>query len=113
VVTEADNNSRKLRLRCGSQFPWCALVRSRATLVTKIAETKVPFASVGGGFVKNDGTAGHGWTEEVRQVAHGHFHAISHASRRAISRLMRARRGDVWSALKSHKLANLNSETQF
>jgi hypothetical protein len=23
--TQADNNSRKLRLRCGCQFPWCAL----------------------------------------------------------------------------------------
>jgi hypothetical protein len=22
--TQADNNSRKLRLRCGCQFPWCA-----------------------------------------------------------------------------------------
>jgi hypothetical protein len=23
--TQADNSSRKLRLRCGCQFPWCAL----------------------------------------------------------------------------------------
>jgi hypothetical protein len=23
--TQADNNSRKLRLRCGCQVPWCAL----------------------------------------------------------------------------------------
>jgi hypothetical protein len=23
--TQVDNNSRKLRLRCGCQFPWCAL----------------------------------------------------------------------------------------
>jgi hypothetical protein len=25
--TQADNNSRKLRLRCGCQLPWCALAR--------------------------------------------------------------------------------------
>jgi hypothetical protein len=31
--TQADNNSRKLRLRCGCQFPWCVLALTE--MVTK------------------------------------------------------------------------------
>jgi hypothetical protein len=32
--TQADNSSRKLRLRCGFQFPWCALVLIRELYAT-------------------------------------------------------------------------------
>jgi hypothetical protein len=35
--TQADNNSRKLRLRCGCQFRWCALAL-RATVSPGIAQ---------------------------------------------------------------------------
>jgi hypothetical protein len=30
--TESDNSSRKLRLRCGCQFRWCALARTPAAI---------------------------------------------------------------------------------
>jgi hypothetical protein len=34
VQTQADNNSRKLRLLCGCQFPWCALAHTLLFLAT-------------------------------------------------------------------------------
>jgi hypothetical protein len=44
--TQADNNSRKLRLRCGCQFPWCALALTPSSTVPLLAVTSVVYTRI-------------------------------------------------------------------